>query len=88
VNKILLQFIESSHNMSVHYYYVPTISMAEIKDPFADWIGPLNKSVYSIDGKKIGFLRKVVVADYLCSTSICRISFISIDHDAKWYCTI
>ena len=33
MNKILLQFIEPSHNMSVHYYYVPTISMAEIKDP-------------------------------------------------------
>lgn len=38
--------------------------MAEIGDPFADWNRLLNKSVYSIDGKKIGFLRKVV-ADYM-----------------------
>jgi hypothetical protein len=40
------------------------ISMVEIDDPFADWKRLLNKSVYSIDGKKIGFLRKVV-ADYI-----------------------
>jgi hypothetical protein len=33
-------------------------------NPFADWTRLLNKSVYSIDGKKIGFLRKVV-ADYM-----------------------
>jgi hypothetical protein len=38
--------------------------MVEIDDPFADWKRLLNKSVYSIDGKKIGFLRKVV-ADYM-----------------------
>jgi hypothetical protein len=43
---------------------VHTISMAEIGDSFADWNRLLNKSVYSIDGKKIGFLRKVV-ADYM-----------------------
>lgn len=41
-----------------------TISLAEISDPFADWKRLLNKSVYSIDGKKIGYLRKVV-ADYM-----------------------
>lgn len=40
------------------------ISMVEIDDPFVDWKRLLNKSVYSIDGKKIGFLRKVV-ADYM-----------------------
>jgi hypothetical protein len=38
--------------------------MVEIDDPFADWKRLLNKSVYSIDGKKIGFLRKAV-ADYM-----------------------
>lgn len=38
--------------------------MIQIDDPFTDWKRLLNKSVYSIDGKKIGFLRKVV-ADYL-----------------------
>jgi hypothetical protein len=38
--------------------------MIEIDDPFADWKRLLNKSVYSIDGKKIGFLRKVL-ADYM-----------------------
>jgi hypothetical protein len=38
--------------------------MTQIDDPFADWKRLLNKSVYSIDGKKIGSLRKVV-ADYM-----------------------
>jgi hypothetical protein len=38
--------------------------MIQIDDPFTDWKRLLNKSVYSIDGKKIGFLRKVV-ADYM-----------------------
>lgn len=38
--------------------------MGERANPFADWTKLLNKSVYSIDGKKIGFLRKVV-ADYM-----------------------
>lgn len=38
--------------------------MGERANPFADWTRLLNKSVYSIDGKKIGFLRKVV-ADYM-----------------------
>ncbi len=38
--------------------------MGEKANPFADWTRLLNKSVYSIDGKKIGFLRKVV-ADYM-----------------------
>jgi hypothetical protein len=41
--------------------------MTQIDDPFADWKQLMNKSVYSIDGKKIGFLRKVV-ADYLVVT--------------------
>jgi hypothetical protein len=38
--------------------------MGERADPFADWTRLLNKTVYSIDHKKIGFLRKVV-ADYM-----------------------
>ncbi|MDQ3836354.1 MAG: hypothetical protein M3270_05405 [Thermoproteota archaeon] len=38
--------------------------MGERANPFADWTRLLNKTVYSIDGKKIGFLRKVV-ADYM-----------------------
>ena len=38
--------------------------MGERANPFADWTRLLNKSVYSIDGKKIGFLRKVI-ADYM-----------------------
>jgi hypothetical protein len=38
--------------------------MGERANPFADWTKLLNKTVYSIDGKKIGFLRKVV-ADYM-----------------------
>jgi hypothetical protein len=49
------------------------ISMVEIDDPFADWKRFLNKSVYSIDGKKIGFLRKVA-ADYM----VVREGFISL----------
>jgi len=47
--------------------------MVEIDDPFADWKWLLNKSVYSIDGKKIGFLRKVV-ADYM----VVRKGFVSL----------
>jgi hypothetical protein len=49
------------------------ISMVEIDDPFADWKRLLNKSVYSIDGKKIGFLRKVA-ADYM----VVRKEFVSL----------
>src|ERR671923_1732707 len=33
-------------------------------DPFSDWSKLIHRPVYSIDGKKIGFLRKVV-ADYM-----------------------
>jgi sporulation protein YlmC with PRC-barrel domain len=47
--------------------------MTQIDDPFADWKRLLNKSVYSIDGKKIGFLREVV-ADYM----VVRKGFISL----------
>jgi hypothetical protein len=47
--------------------------MTQIDDPFADWKRLLNKSVYSIDGKKIGFLRKIV-ADYM----VVRKGFVSL----------
>jgi sporulation protein YlmC with PRC-barrel domain len=47
--------------------------MTESDNPFADWKRLLNKSVYSIDGKKIGFLRKVV-ADYM----VVRKGFVSL----------
>ena len=47
--------------------------MTQIDDPFADWKRLLNKSVYSIDGRKIGSLRKVV-ADYM----VVRKGFISL----------
>jgi hypothetical protein len=43
---------------------VPTNPLGEKANPFADWTRLLNKAVYSIDGKKIGFLRKVV-ANYM-----------------------
>lgn len=33
-------------------------------DPFSDWSRLMNRPVYSIDGKKIGFVRKLV-ADYI-----------------------
>jgi hypothetical protein len=33
-------------------------------DPFSDWSKLIHRPVYSIDGKKIGFLRKIV-ADYM-----------------------
>jgi hypothetical protein len=33
-------------------------------DPFSDWSRLINRPVYSIDGKKIGFVRKLV-ADYI-----------------------
>ncbi len=41
-----------------------TNPIGERANPFANWTMLLNKSVYSIDGKKIGFLRKVV-GDYM-----------------------
>jgi hypothetical protein len=33
-------------------------------DPFSDWSGLIDRPVYGIDGKKIGFLRSIM-ADYL-----------------------
>jgi hypothetical protein len=43
-------------------YYDGTVSNAH--DPFSDWSKLINRPVYSIDGKKIGFVRKLV-ADYM-----------------------
>jgi hypothetical protein len=48
----------SHHN---HYYNDPT---DKGHDPFSDWSKLIHRPVYSMDGKKIGFLRKIV-ADYM-----------------------
>ena len=39
-------------------------SVRNAHDPFSDWSRLMNKPVYSIDGKKIGFVRKLI-ADYI-----------------------
>jgi hypothetical protein len=39
-------------------------SLRNAHDPFSDWSRLMHKPVYSIDGKKIGFVRKLV-ADYI-----------------------
>ena len=33
-------------------------------DPFSDWSQLINRPVYAVDGKKVGFLR-AILADYL-----------------------
>ena len=38
--------------------------MSEENNPFADWSELVHKAVYSIDGKKIGFLQKIL-SDYM-----------------------
>jgi hypothetical protein len=43
-------------------YYDDPVSNAH--DPFSDWSKLIHRPVYSIDGKKIGFVRKLV-ADYM-----------------------
>jgi hypothetical protein len=48
-------------NNNNNYFNDPTQSG---HDPFSDWSKLIHKPVYSIDGKKIGFLRKIV-ADYM-----------------------
>src|ERR671923_1047849 len=48
-------------NNNNNYFNDPT---QNAHDPFSDWSKLVHKPVYSIDGKKIGFLRKVV-ADYM-----------------------
>ena len=42
-------------------YYDP---VSNAHDPFSDWSKLIHRPVYSIDGKKIGFVRKLV-ADYM-----------------------
>ena len=44
------------------YYGNPVSNNAH--DPFSDWSKLIHRPVYSIDGKKIGFVRKLV-ADYM-----------------------
>jgi hypothetical protein len=50
-----------SNNNNNNYFNDPT---QNAHDPFSDWSKLIHKPVYSIDGKKIGFLRKIV-ADYM-----------------------
>ena len=40
------------------------MATARDDDPFSDWSELIHKSVYSIDGKKLGFLRKIIL-DYM-----------------------
>ena len=51
----------SNNNNNNNYFNDPT---QNAHDPFSDWSKLIHKPVYSIDGKKIGFLRKIV-ADYM-----------------------
>jgi hypothetical protein len=51
----------SNNNNNNNYFNDPTQNE---HDPFSDWSKLIHKPVYSIDGKKIGFLRKIV-ADYM-----------------------
>lgn len=39
-------------------------SVRELNDPFSDWSKLIHRPVYSLDGKKIGFIRKLV-SDYM-----------------------
>jgi hypothetical protein len=51
----------SNNNNNNNYY---NNSICNWHDPFSDWSKLIHRPVYSIDGKKIGFLRKIV-ADYM-----------------------
>jgi hypothetical protein len=39
-------------------------SVSNVNDPFSDWSKLIHRPVYSLDGKKIGFIRKLV-SDYM-----------------------
>jgi hypothetical protein len=39
-------------------------SVRDVNDPFSDWSKLIHRPVYSLDGKKIGFIRKLV-SDYM-----------------------
>jgi hypothetical protein len=45
-------------------YYDDSVRSVHVHDPFSDWSELIHRPVYSIDGKKIGFVRKLV-ADYM-----------------------
>jgi hypothetical protein len=52
-----------SHDNDKNYLHYED-SVRNAHDPFSDWSQLINRPVYSIDGKKIGFVRKLV-ADYI-----------------------
>src|ERR687898_1237914 len=52
----------SDDNDKNYLYYDDSVRNAN--DPFSDWSKLIHRPVYSIDGKKIGFVRKLV-ADYM-----------------------
>lgn len=52
----------SDDNNKKYVHYEDSVRNAH--DPFSDWSRLINRPVYSIDGKKIGFVRKLV-ADYI-----------------------
>ena len=52
----------SDENRKDYFQYEDSIRNAD--DPFSDWSRLIHRPVYSIDGKKIGFVRKLV-ADYI-----------------------
>src|ERR671921_1835628 len=52
----------SDNNNNNNLYYDDSVRNAN--DPFSDWSKLIHRPVYSIDGKKIGFVRKLV-ADYM-----------------------
>jgi hypothetical protein len=48
----------------MYFLYTVILSVNTQDDPFPNWSDLLNRPVYSIDGKKLGFLRKTL-SDYL-----------------------
>jgi hypothetical protein len=53
---------ENTNNNNNNLYY--DYSVRNANDPFSDWSKLIHRPVYSLDGKKIGFVRKLV-ADYM-----------------------
>ena len=51
---------DDNNNDDVHYEG----SVRDVNDPFSDWSKLIHRPVYSLDGKKIGFIRKLV-SDYM-----------------------
>jgi hypothetical protein len=51
---------ENTNNNNLYY----DDSVRNANDPFSDWSKLIHRPVYSLDGKKIGFVRKLV-ADYM-----------------------